>query len=64
MKTKIRVLVTGGREYEEAKREGMPNWLCWDTTRKFYIGNSFRKHINTLKYRLVPYSTYTKEIEL
>ncbi len=64
MKTRIRVLVTGGHEYEEAKKEGMPNWICWDTTRKYYIGNTFKKYINRLRHNLVPYSTYTKEVEI
>ena len=64
MKTKIKVLVTGGNEYEENKAQGMPNWFCWDTTRRFYIGNSYRRTINRLKARLIPYSVYTKEVEI
>lgn len=65
METKrIKVLVTGGHEFEEAIKEGLPNWFTWDTTRKFYIGNTIRKHINMLKYRLVPYSIYHKTIEV
>lgn len=64
MRTKIKVIVTGGREYEEAKKEGLPNWICWDTSRKFYVGQSYRKFLKMMRYRLIPFSTYTKEIEI
>ena len=63
-KVTIKVLVVNGYEFEEAIKEGLPNWLTWDTTRRYYIGDSFRKHINRLKYNLKPYSVYTKEIEV
>ena len=64
VKVRIKVLVANGLEWEETKRDGLPNWLCWDTTRKFYIGNTIKKHTDKLKKQLRPFSVYTKEIEI
>lgn len=58
----ITVLVTGGLEFEEAVKEGMPGWLCWNTTRTHYIGNTIQKYKNRLKHNLVPFSTYKKDV--
>lgn len=55
----VKVLVYGGNEFEEDKQ----GFLSWDTTKRFCTSsNTIRKQINFLKFKMIPYGTYKKEI--
>jgi hypothetical protein len=59
LKYTIKVLVYEGHEFEE-DRQG---FLSWDKTKQFRTSsNTIRKQIDFLKYKMIPYGTYKKEI--
>jgi hypothetical protein len=60
MKEKRNTLVFEGKEFITEK----DNWLRWDITKRYYIGQSLWKYRNFLKYKLIPYSIYKQEIEI
>ena len=59
MKVRRNTIVFEGKEFIADEN----NFLRWDTTKKFFIGQKIWKYRNFLKYKLVPYTIYKQEIE-
>lgn len=56
---RIKILCFNNMEFEEINKK-----IKWDTTKRFSAGfDTIQKQINYLKFKLIPYRVYFKEIQ-